>query len=104
MFYNTGIATYVWVLSNKKPDRRKGKVQLIDASLRGALQQRGAGKSRWNLPAGRRADDSPVLRRLSLCEESKRLLNALIDHADRDILLTLISMLSQLLELSSRRP
>jgi type I restriction enzyme M protein len=32
LFYNTGIATYVWVLSNKKPARRKGKVQLIDAS------------------------------------------------------------------------
>jgi type I restriction enzyme M protein len=32
MFYNTGIATYVWVLSNRKEDRRKGKVQLIDAT------------------------------------------------------------------------
>ncbi|SPA23703.1 type I restriction-modification methylase M subunit, N-6 DNA Methylase [Cupriavidus taiwanensis] len=32
MFYNTGISTYVWILSNKKPDDRKGYVQLIDAS------------------------------------------------------------------------
>jgi type I restriction enzyme M protein len=32
MFYNTGIATYVWILSNKKPTDRKGFVQLIDAS------------------------------------------------------------------------
>ena len=32
MFYNTGIATYIWVLTNRKPDRRKGKVQLIDAT------------------------------------------------------------------------
>lgn len=32
MFYNTGISTYVWILSNRKPARRKGKVQLIDAS------------------------------------------------------------------------
>jgi len=32
MFYNTGIATYVWILSNKKPSERKGKVQLIDGS------------------------------------------------------------------------
>ncbi len=32
MFYNTGIATYVWVLSNRKPEHRKGKVQLIDAT------------------------------------------------------------------------
>lgn len=32
MFYNTGIATYIWVMSNRKPRHRKGKVQLIDAS------------------------------------------------------------------------
>ena len=32
MFYNTGISTYVWILSNKKPVGRKGYVQLIDAS------------------------------------------------------------------------
>ncbi|GHB67709.1 hypothetical protein GCM10008107_16450 [Psychrosphaera saromensis] len=32
MFYNTGIATYVWILSNNKPSQRKGKVQLINAS------------------------------------------------------------------------
>jgi type I restriction enzyme M protein len=32
MFYNTGIATYVWVLTNKKPSKRQGKVQLIDAT------------------------------------------------------------------------
>ncbi|MBV5340840.1 MAG: SAM-dependent DNA methyltransferase [Deltaproteobacteria bacterium] len=32
LFYNTGIATYIWVLSNRKPDHRTGKVQLIDAS------------------------------------------------------------------------
>ncbi|MGO2339746.1 MAG: type I restriction-modification system subunit M [Psychrobacter sp.] len=32
MFYNTGIATYVWVLSNKKAPERKGRVQLIDGS------------------------------------------------------------------------
>ena len=32
MFYNTGIATYVWALTNRKPDHRKGKVQLIDAT------------------------------------------------------------------------
>lgn len=32
LFYNTGIATYLWVVSNRKPDDRKGKVQLIDAT------------------------------------------------------------------------
>ena len=32
MFYNTGIATYVWFLTNRKPEHRRGKVQLIDAT------------------------------------------------------------------------
>jgi len=32
MFYNTGIATYIWVLTNRKPAHRQGKVQLIDAT------------------------------------------------------------------------
>ena len=32
IFYNTGISTYVWILTNKKADNRRGKVQLIDAS------------------------------------------------------------------------
>ena len=32
MFYNTGIATYVWVITNRKPEHRRGKVQLIDAT------------------------------------------------------------------------
>jgi len=32
MFYNTGIATYVWIVSNRKPAHRRGKLQLIDAS------------------------------------------------------------------------
>lgn len=32
MFYNTGIATYIWVLTNRKPENRRGRVQLIDAT------------------------------------------------------------------------
>ncbi|MGH9939035.1 MAG: HsdM family class I SAM-dependent methyltransferase, partial [Blastocatellia bacterium] len=32
MFYNTGIATYIWVLTNRKPEHRRGRTQLIDAT------------------------------------------------------------------------
>lgn len=35
MFFNTGIATYIWILSNNKPEHRKGKVQLVNASSMG---------------------------------------------------------------------
>jgi len=32
MFYNTGIGTFVWIVTNRKEERRRGKVQLIDAT------------------------------------------------------------------------
>ncbi len=43
MFYNTGIATYIWVLTNRKPEHRRGKVQLIDATpvVQAAAQEPG---------------------------------------------------------------
>jgi type I restriction enzyme M protein len=40
MFYNTGIGTYIWLLSNRKEPKRKGKIQLIDAtSLKSPLRK-----------------------------------------------------------------
>ena len=44
MFYNTGIGTFIWILSNKKEDRRKGKIQLIDASKMKSLLPHNMGK------------------------------------------------------------
>jgi len=45
MFYNTGIATYIWVLTNRKPPNRQGKVQLIDAtSISQPLRPKNLGK------------------------------------------------------------
>ncbi len=49
MFYNTGIATYVWVLTNRKPDHRKGKVQLIDATKRYQPLRKNLGKKNCEL-------------------------------------------------------
>lgn len=46
MFYNTGIATYVWVLSNNKPAERRGKVQLIDGSQHFAKMRKSLGSKR----------------------------------------------------------
>ena len=43
LFYNTGITTYVWLLSNNKPEHRKGKVQLIDAGQRYAKLRKNLG-------------------------------------------------------------
>lgn len=44
MFYNTGIGTYIWVLSNKKEARRKGKIQLIDATQMKSPLRKNMGK------------------------------------------------------------
>ena len=44
MFYNTGIGTYIWILSNKKEERRKGKIQLIDATAMKSTLRKNMGK------------------------------------------------------------
>jgi type I restriction enzyme M protein len=49
MFYNTGISTYVWILSNRKPEHRKGKVQLIDASSFWQKMRKSLGSKRKEL-------------------------------------------------------
>jgi type I restriction enzyme M protein len=49
MFYNTGIATYIWILSNRKAAERKGKVQLIDASSFWQKMRKSLGSKRKEL-------------------------------------------------------
>jgi type I restriction enzyme M protein len=49
MFFNTGIATYVWVLSNRKPKARRGKLQLIDASSFWRKMRKSLGSKRKEL-------------------------------------------------------
>jgi type I restriction enzyme M protein len=46
MFYNTGISTYVWILSNHKADERKSKVQLINATDQGDKMRKSLGSKR----------------------------------------------------------
>ena len=52
MFYNTGIATYVWVLTNRKPEHRKGHVQLIDATQWYTPLRRNLGQKNCELSSG----------------------------------------------------
>ena len=49
MFYNTSLGTYIWVLTNKKEERRKGKVQLIDATALKSLLKKNMGKKSCEL-------------------------------------------------------
>jgi type I restriction enzyme M protein len=52
IFYNTGIATYLWVLTNRKAEHRRGKVQLIDASRWFQPLRRNLGKKNCEMSAG----------------------------------------------------
>jgi type I restriction enzyme M protein len=62
MFYNTGIATYVWVLTNRKPGRRRGRVQLIDATSWFKPLRKNLGKKNCELAAAD-ISDNPEFKR-----------------------------------------
>lgn len=49
MFYNTNLGTYIWVLTNRKEERRKGKIQLIDATAMKSALRRNMGKKNCEL-------------------------------------------------------
>ncbi|QFY89801.1 N-6 DNA methylase [Magnetovirga frankeli] len=67
LFYNTGIATYIWVLTNRKQAVRKGKVQLIDATAHWASMRKSLGSKRRYITDEQIAD---IARQLDAFEES----------------------------------
>ena len=68
MFYNTGIGTFIWILSNKKEDRRKGKIQLIDATAMKSPLRKNMGKKNCELTPDIRKE---ILRIFLEMEESE---------------------------------
>ncbi|WP_156252432.1 type I restriction-modification system subunit M [Pseudactinotalea terrae] len=54
MFYNTGIATYLWILDNSKQPERRGKVQLVDATKLGTKMRKSLGSKRVEISASDR--------------------------------------------------
>lgn len=68
MFYNTGIGTFIWILSNKKEERRKGKVQLIDATAMKSPLRKNMGKKNCEFTPEIRAE---ILRIFQTMEESE---------------------------------
>ena len=68
MFYNTGIGTFIWILSNKKEERRKGKIQLIDATAMKSPLRKNMGKKNCELTADIRRE---ILRIFLEMEESE---------------------------------
>ncbi len=77
MFYNTGIATYVWVLSNRKPGHRRGKVQLIDATAWFKPLRKNLGKKNCELAD---ADIERILQAFIAFEETEQ--SRIFDNAE----------------------
>jgi len=71
MFYNTGIATYVWVLSNRKAPEREGKVQLIDATSFWEPMRKSLGSKRREVPHEKAAEILTILQSFEEGEFSK---------------------------------
>jgi type I restriction enzyme M protein len=69
MFYNTGISTYVWIVSNRKPDHRKGTLQLIDASSFWQKMRKSLGSKRKELSQDHIND---ITRLFGDCEEARK--------------------------------
>ncbi len=73
LFYNTGIATYVWVLTNRKRPERRGKVQLIDATRFWTQLRKSLGAKRREVPFDRKEDILALLRSYTDGETRKHL-------------------------------
>ncbi len=71
LFYNTGIATYVWVLTNRKAPERRGKVQLIDATSFWAPMRKSLGDKRRTIPPEKAAEIVEILHSFEDSEYSK---------------------------------
>jgi len=60
LFYNTGISTYIWILSNKKDEKRKGKVQLIDSREFYKKMDKSLGNKRKMIPDGEKGTNDYI--------------------------------------------
>lgn len=62
LFYNTGIATYIWVITNRKTPKRKGRVQLIDATSFWVPMRKSLGDKRREIPSEKAGEIMRLLR------------------------------------------
>ena len=81
MFYNTGIATYIWVLTNRKPEGRRGKVQLIDATAWFRPLRKNMGKKNCELSEENIAQICDTFLRFEESEQSKIFDNAAFGYS-----------------------
>jgi type I restriction enzyme M protein len=82
MFYNTGIATYVWIISNRKPAHRKGKVQLIDASGLWQKMRKSLGSKRKELSDAHIDRITQLFGRFAEAEHEGKPISRIFDNED----------------------
>ncbi len=83
MFYNTGIGTYVWIVTNRKEKRRKGKIQLLDARECYVPMRRSLGDKRRKIGEGKDGEPdqiADVVKLYGRCAESDT--SKIFDNAD----------------------
>jgi type I restriction enzyme M protein len=86
LFYNTGISTYIWVLTNRKTPARRGKVQLIDASGFWVPRRKSLGDKRRDIPPEREADILAILSNFQDGETRK----LVVDRAEEEVVVSRI--------------
>jgi len=85
LFYNTGITTYIWLLSNNKPEHRRGKVQLIDANDLYAKLRKNLGDKNCELKSHHIAKIMEVYKKFEACEENvdgRKIASKIFDNSD----------------------
>ena len=91
LFYNTGIGTYLWILSNKKEERRKGKVQLIDATSMKSSLRKNLGNKNCEIPESNRKEIVKLYMDFDKADKEKSLVldNKEFGHIAIDVLVPL---------------
>lgn len=82
MFYNTGISTYVWILSNRKAAHRKGAVQLIDASGFWKKMRKSLGSKRKELSDEHIAEITRLFGQFVEAKDGKKPISRIFKNAD----------------------
>ena len=82
MFYNTGISTYVWILSNRKSEHRKGLVQLIDASGFWQKMRKSLGSKRKELSDAHIAEITRLFGQFTEAKDGKKSISRIFKNSD----------------------
>ncbi len=82
LFYNTGITTYIWILTNSKPLKRKGKVQLIDASIFSEKMKKSIGSKRNKINANQISEITEIFKSFKKLNYGGKMISKIIRNEE----------------------